>query len=132
MIHKAVRKYRSDIDLIVCTYNWGKQPEEERLKLIEALPNDVILMATWDMHHQFKIGEAMETIVDYSLSFEGPGEYFTSEAIAAKKRGMTMHTISNTSGRIWDFGVIPYEPMPYQWIKRYRAILKAREDLGLR
>lgn len=132
MIYKAVRKYRSDIDLIVCTYNWGKQPEEDRLKLIEALPDGVILMATWDMHHQFKVGEATETITDYSLSFEGPGEYFTSEAIAAKRRGMTMHAISNTSGKTWDFGVIPYEPMPYQWIKRYRAILKAREDWGLR
>ena len=131
MIQKAVRKFRPDADIVFCTYNWGHQPEEERVKLIEALPDGIALMATWDMFHQFKVGEATEDIADYSLQFVGPGEYFSSEAIAAKKRGMRLYTISNTAGRTWDFGVIPYEPMPYQWIKRYKAIRKAHEEWGL-
>lgn len=131
MIQKAVYKFRPDADIIFCSYNWGFQPEEERIKLIEALPDGISLLATWDMFHQFKLGEATENITDYSLQFVGPGEYFVSEAIAAKKRGMKIYSIANTSGRTWDFGVVPYEPMPYQWIKRYKAILKAREDWGL-
>ena len=131
MIQKAVYKFRPDADIIFCTYNWGNQPEEDRIKLIEALPEGLSLMATWDMFQKFKVGDVTENIYDYSLCFVGPGEYFSSEAIAAKKRGMRLYTISNTSGRTWDFGVVPYEPMPYQWIKRYKAILKAREEWGL-
>ncbi|MBE5873712.1 MAG: hypothetical protein E7287_04805 [Lachnospiraceae bacterium] len=131
MIQKAVHKFKPDADIIFCTYNWGFQPEEERIKLIEALPEGISLLATWDMFHMFKVGEVTEYIADYSLQFVGPGEYFRGEAIAAKKKGMRLYSISNTSGRTWDFGVIPYEPMPYQWIKRYKAILKAREEWGL-
>lgn len=131
MIQKSVYKFKPDADIIFCTYNWGRQPEEDRVKLIEALPKGISLLATWDMFHMFKVGEAMEDVSDYSLQFVGPGEYFASEAKAAKKKGMRLYSISNTSGRTWDFGVIPYEPMPYQWIKRYKAVLKAREEWGL-
>lgn len=131
MIQKAVRKYRPDADIIFCTYNWGHRPEENRLRLIEALPEGISLLVTWDMFHTYRVGEALADIADYSLQFVGPGEYFISEAVAAKKKGLRLYSITNTSGRTWDFGVIPYEPMPYQWIKRYKAVLKAREEWGL-
>ena len=131
MIQKSIRKVRPDADIVLCSYNWGYQPEEDRIKLIEALPEGIALCATWDMFHTFKVGEITEYISDYSLQFVGPGEYFTSEAIAAKKKGMRLYSISNTSGKTWDFGVIPYQPMPYQWIKRYKAILKAHKEWGL-
>ncbi|MBR5507697.1 MAG: hypothetical protein IKV88_06610, partial [Clostridia bacterium] len=131
MIQKSVRKFRPDADIVFCTYNWGFAPEKERIELIENLPDGVTLMATWDMFDNIKYGNSVENVVDYSLSYVGPGKYFTSEAIAAKKRGMKLYTISNTSGRTWDFGVVPYEPMPYQWIKRFEAILKANEEWGL-
>ena len=131
LIQKSVYKFKPDADIIFWTYNWGFAPEEDRIKLIENLPDGISLMATWDMFHKYQLGDSVCDIADYSLSFCGPGEYFTSEAIAAKKRNMRLYSMANTSGRTWDLGVIPYEPMPQQWIKRYENILKAREDWGL-
>lgn len=132
MIKKAVRKKRADADVILCSYNWGFQPEKERLELINNLPTDITLLATWDMFHKFKVGDSVEDICDYSLSFEGPGEYFISEATAAKARGIKVYAIANCSGRTWDFGTVPYEPMPEQWIKRYKNMQKAHDELGLK
>ena len=131
LIKNAVRKQRADADIVFCTYNWGYQPEEDRIKLIENLPTDISLLVTWDMFHKFKLGDTVEDICDYSLCFEGPGEYFISEAIAAKKKGIKLYANANTSGRTWDFGTIPYEPMPQQWIKRYKNIQKAKEEYHL-
>ncbi len=131
MIKKAVRKKRADAEVLFCSYNWGYQPEEDRLALINKLPTDISLLATWDMFHKFKVGESVEDICDYSLSFEGPGEYFISEASAAKARGIKVYAIANSSGRTWDFGTVPYEPMPEQWIKRYKNMQKAQVELGL-
>ncbi len=131
MIANAVRKKRADAEIIFDTYNWGYAPEQERVRLIEELPQNVSLMATWDMFHQYKLGDSVETVWDYSLSFVGPGEYFASEAIAAKKRGIKLLANAQTSGRTWDFGVIPYEPMPQQWIKRYKAMQQAHREWGL-
>lgn len=132
IIRDVVKKYRSDAEIILTTYNWGFAPEEDRVKLIEALSDGITVMATWDMFEKRSAGGSVYDICDYSLSFEGPGKYFISEAEAVKRHGgIKMMANANTSGRTWDFGTVPYEPMPYQWIKRYENMKRAHRELGL-
>ena len=130
-IKDTVRKRNPDADIVFWTYNWGWVDEKYRLKLIDSLPTDITLMATFEMFHTYQKDGVTETCVDYTLSFEGPGEYFQSEAEAAKRRGIRLYAMANTAGLTWDIGVIPYEPMPYQWIKRYQALRKAHDRWGL-
>ena len=131
LINNAVKKYRADAQVVFCTYNWGYAPEKDRVELINNLPSDVALMATWDMFHKYKVGDSVEDVCDYTLSFVGPGEYFLSEAKTAKARGIKMFTIANSAGKTWDFGTIPYEPMAQQWIKRYESMRKVNKELDL-
>ena len=131
MIKKAARKYNPDIEILFSTYNWGFVDEELRVALIENLPTDITLNPTWDMFERHEMKGSVQCGVDYSLNFVGPGSYFVSEAKAAKKRGIKLSTNSQSSGRTWDFGVVPYEPMPYQWMKRYEAMVKAHYEWGL-
>lgn len=131
LLKRIIRKYNPEADIVFWSYNWGSQPEEARVKLIENLPEDITLQATFEMFEPRKFGDAISHCADYTLSFEGPGRYFASEAIAAKKRGIKLYSMTNTGGLTWDFGVIPYEPMPQQWNKRYEAMHKAKEDWGL-
>ena len=131
MIINAVRKYSKDTEILFSTYNWGFAPEEDRIRLIENLPDDLTVLATWDMFHKFKNENSVSNIPDYSLRFIGPGEYFESEAKACKKRNMKIASISNTGGKTWDFGVIPYEPAPGRWIERFKRIVQARNEWGV-
>jgi len=132
MIKKVVRKYNKDADIVLWTYNWGYQPEEARIKMINNLPTDISLLATFEMIEPYKLNNgAVGYCADYTLSFEGPGHYFSSEAIAAKKRGIKLYSMTNTGGLTWDLGCIPYQPMPYQWIKRCNAVIKAHDDWNL-
>lgn len=131
LLKKVIRKHNADADIVFWTYNWGWAPEEERLKLIRALPDDITLQVTFEMFEQIKHEGVTNVCVDYTVSFEGPGRYFSSEAKAASERGIKLHTICNTGGLTWDIGVIPYEPVPYQWARRHAALLKARDDWGL-
>ncbi len=131
MIINAVRKYSQDTEILFSTYNWGFAPEKDRIDLIENLPDDLTVLATWDMFHNFRNENSVSNIPDYSLRFIGPGEYFESEAKACKKRGMKIASISNTGGKTWDFGVIPYEPAPGRWIERFERIVKANKEWGL-
>lgn len=132
MIQNAVFKHKPDADVILCTYNWGWAPEEDRIALIEALPDNLSLMVTWEMCQKGKVGKTVQNIEDYTLAFAGPGDYFISEAKAAKKKGLRLYSIANTAGKTWDYGVIPYEPMPYQWIKRFENMVDAYSEYGLR
>lgn len=131
LIKKIIRKYRPDADIVFWSYNWGGQPEEHRVKLIESLPTDITLQATFEAAEKIQYENAVGHCADYTLSFEGYGKYFESEAKAAKKRGIKLHSMTNTGGLTWDFGVIPYQPMPHQWIKRYEAMRKAHDNWGL-
>lgn len=130
-VKKAIYKHKKDADIIFWTYNWGYAPEEDRIKLIKSLPTDISLLVTYEMFEKYDIGDISEFCADYTLAFEGPGKYFISEAQEAKKRGIRLYTMSNTAGMTWDMGLIPYEPMPNQWIKRYVGLRKAQKDFGL-
>ena len=130
-VKKVIRNVNPDADIVFWTYNWGWVSEKERVELIRTLPTDISLMATYEMFENFVRGSIKQTGADYSLAFEGPGNYFTSEAKAAAERGIRMYTMSNTGGLTWDMGTIPYEPMPYQWMKRYAGLRDANEKYGL-
>ncbi|MBQ4526458.1 MAG: hypothetical protein II998_00135 [Clostridia bacterium] len=130
-IKKAVYKYKPDADIVLWSYNWGNRDTEARLELINNLPLDVTLMATFEMYEICPREGIMDVCSDYTLSFAGPGNYFKTEAEAALKRGLKLYAMANTGGQTWDMGTIPYEPMPYQWIRRYYGLRDAHEKWGL-
>ncbi len=130
-LKSTVRKYRADADIVFWTYNWGYVGEKERLELIDSLPTDISLMATFEMFEERVVDGVRTRACDYTVSFAEAGKYFISEAKRAKERGIRLYTQANSAGRTWDFGVIPYEPVPYQWARRYSAMLDAKDKYGL-
>jgi len=131
LLKEVILPIRPDADIVFWTYNWGGQPKEDRLKLIRALPSGISLLVTYEMHHKYKIGNAVGHCADYTLSFPGPGAYFLSEAEAARDKDVRLYAMTNTAGMTWDMGMIPYLPMPYQWRKRYETMETSRKELGL-
>ena len=131
IVKKIIRKYNPDADIVLWSYNWARQPEEDRIKLIDTLPTDISLLATYSRPDIIEFDGVKTILADYTLSFEGPSKYFLSEAKAAKRRGIRLYAMSNTGGLTWDFGVIPYEPFPYQWERRYKGLLECQEKYGL-
>ncbi|MFA7173047.1 MAG: hypothetical protein WC340_06485 [Kiritimatiellia bacterium] len=131
-VKAALDKHQPGIEIVFWSYNWGRQAVGPRLELINNLPKDVTLMATFEMfENHVKRNGLKSYTADYSLTFVGPGEYFSSEAAEAHKLGLKLYTMSNTGGRTWDFGTAPYEPFPYQWKRRWDALRKAHDDWGL-
>ena len=131
LVKNTVRKYKPDADVVFWTYNWGWVEEKYRISLIESLPTDISLLATFEMFETFKRDGITYNCSDYTISFEGPGGYFASEAEAAAKKGIRLYSMTNTGGLTWDMGVIPYVPVPYQWQKRYDKMKEYSEKCGL-
>lgn len=118
-------------DVIFWTYNFGNAPERTRLQLVENLPTDITLNVNFALHDIVKVGDTWECPLDYSLGLAGPSKIFKGEADIAARRGLKLFTMANSAGKTWDFGTIPYIPAPYQWLKRYQAMLQCRERYGL-
>ena len=131
MLQKAIYPYKPDADIVLWTYNWGKCAEADRLALIDNLPEGITLMATFEMFQTREMDGFRANAVDYTISFPEAGPYFISEAKRAKERGIRLYTQANSAGLTWDYGVIPYDPFPGMWVRRYRSMLEARETYGL-
>jgi len=131
MVKRIIRKRNPDIDIVFWTYNWGKCAEDIRIELIDNLPTDISLQATFEMFENLEREGVSARTTDYTLFFEGPGKYFLSEAKAAKRREIPLYSMTNTGGLTWDVGTVPFEPTPYQWLKRFDAVVDANEKYGL-
>jgi hypothetical protein len=131
LVKGVVRKVNPAADVVFWTYNWGWAPEADRLALIRSLPKDISLEVTFEMFENIEKDGIVTRCVDYTASFAGPGGYFSSEAKTAKEHGIPLYAMSNTGGLTWDIGVIPYQPIPYQWRRRYDALLEANRNWGL-
>ena len=132
LVKRIIRKYRPDADFLFWTYNWGYRPADVRVELIENLPLDISLQATFEMFEPLPAPEGVsEKTTDYTICTPGPGRYFLSEAEAAKRRGLRLYTISNTAGMTWDTGIVPFIPAPEVWGERYEKLLECHEKYGL-
>ena len=130
-LKNAVRKYRADADIVFWTYNWGYCSEQERLELIDALPTDISLMATFEMFEEKLVDGVRTRACDYTIAFPEAGAYFASEAKRAKERGIRLYSQANSGGMTWDYSTVPYQPVPYHWKRRYDAMLEAKDKYGL-
>lgn len=131
MISGVIRKRQPDCDIVFWSYNWCRTDAEARKALIDTLPRDITLQATFEMGTTLQRDGFSLKLADYNLNFPGPGFYFTSEGKFAKENGLRFYSMTNTGGLTWDVGVVPYEPAPYRWIERYEGMIDAHETLGL-
>lgn len=131
-VKRATRKYNPDLDVVFWTYNWGWVNEKDRLALIENLPKDVSLNVTFEMFDHYNVLGSEQTVTDYTIARAEAGKYFISEAKKAKSCGISLYSMTNSLGRTWDFGVVPYMPFPNQWLKRFDAINSAKKLYNLK
>lgn len=130
-LQKVIYTYNPNADIVFWTYNWGNAPEADRLKLIDNLPAGISLMTTFEMYQDYDVDGIPACATDYTIRHAEYGDYFRSEGELAKKKGIRFYTQANAAGLEWDFGVIPYDPFPAQWNKRYDSLLEAKKKFGL-
>jgi len=131
MLQKVIYPKKPDADIVLWSYNWNRAPVEDRLALIDNLPKGITLMATFEMGNDRDMEGFRCRTADYTISFPEYSPYFQSEAQRAKERGIRLYTQANSAGLCWDYGVIPYDPFPQMWVRRYNSMLEAREKYGL-
>lgn len=130
-IRKALDKVNPNIELIFNTYNSGWAPAEDRKKFIEAMPKNITIHVTYDIFKLIEREGLKCPVMDYSGVAETPGFYFESEAKCAAACGLRLRATTNTGGTTWDFGTVPYEPIPQRWLKRMLNLKYYLQNYGL-
>ncbi len=131
MLKRIIRRRCPDLDIVFWSYNWNRAPYEARRALIDSLPKDISLQATFEMGETPVREGFPHRVADYTLYFVGPGYYFSSESKAAAENGLRFYAMTNTGARTWDIGCAPYLPVPYRMLERYRGMRAAHDNDAL-
>ena len=131
MIGGILRKRNPDVDIVFWSYNGNGAPAEDRKALIDTLPKDITLQATFEMGDTVPRDGIQNRPTDYTIFSPGPGYYIRTEAQFAKENELRLYSMTNTGGLTWDVGVIPYVPAPYQWMERFNGMRQAHEIYSL-
>jgi hypothetical protein len=130
-IERAVHNVKPTAEIIFSTYNWGYAPFELRKDFIDHFPKNVTVQVTYEIFSQRTLEGLHTPVMDYTISAQEPGYYFTSEAEAAHAHGIPIVGNVNTAGCSWDIGCIPYVPVPYRWFRRSKRCRQACFDWGI-
>ncbi len=117
-IERAVHKFKPDAEVQFSTYNWGYAPLELRKKFLANYPKNVSLSVCYEIFSQRRLEGLHTPVMDYTISADEPGFYFTSECEEAHKRGIMLNGNVNTTGIAWDFGCVPLVPAPEKILRR--------------
>ena len=127
----AVHNVKPDAEVILNTYNWGYTPAELRKAFLEKVNKNVTIHVTYDIFKTDIIEGLTCPVMDYSISADVPGSYFTTEVQAANEVGFkNLRVTSNLAGASWDFGSAPYAPVPFRWLTRM-MVLKDYLKMGV-
>ena len=128
-VAEAVHRVKPDAEVIVNTYNWGYLPAEQRRAFLEKLPRDLTIHVTYDIFKKNRRGDLSCPTMDYTVSAADPGEYFVSETNSAAELGFShVRVTGNTAGASWDFGTVPYVPVPFRWAHRMEVLKQYLRD----
>ena len=126
----SVRRVKPDAEIIFSTYNWSYLSAPERERFLAECPKEITINIAFEMQRQRVIGGIRFPVMDYTASVVEPGEYFRTESTAAHRNGLKIRVCSNTGGNAWDFGAVPYIPVPQLWLRRMRTLLPYARDCG--
>ena len=128
----AIRRHNPTSDVVFWTYNWGGAKDEYRKTLLTNIQKDISLMATWAMCGDCTLPNGLTFHCDdYTQTPVEPGHYFSTEAKWAKDLGLKLYAQSCTAGVTWDFGSVPFMPVPQHWKKRWDFMVEAHYNWGL-
>jgi len=114
------------------TYNWTTQPTDLCTETLARFPEGVSIQATLGNDATAVHTNGLCNVCrDYTLSVPGCDERVKAEGAAAKRGGRRFYAMANTGGLTWDFGVVPYQPCPYQWKRRWDELVAAARSPGL-
>lgn len=121
-VRDAVRKADPEAKIVFNTYNWGYTPLALRREFLRSVPEGITIQVTYDIFSEHRIFGLRECVMDYSVVAKDPGYYFDSECKAAAEFHLPLLATANTAGTTWDFGDVPYVPVPQRWIHRFKKL----------
>ena len=127
LVWEGVSSVSDSIRVIAWSWGWDMACARE---VIEKLPREVAVMNVSEQGAQKRIGDTVTSVLDYSISVEGPGEYARRNWMYAHRFGHKAYAKLQANNS-WEIAAVPYLPVfekTYRHIRRLAEAGEARPD----
>jgi hypothetical protein len=124
LIYKGAASVDPDIKMIAWSWGWEG---ENTPRIIDLMPKEVIVMGVSEQAVEKNIGGTVTSVIDYSISVVGPGEYAKSTWDRAHKTGHRAYAkcqFNNT----WECSFVPFLPAFEQIYRHITGLVGAGVD----
>jgi hypothetical protein len=121
-----LHKVNPKIEILPWDYNIDFRREAVDLKRFDIAhyPDGVSPIITWENGKSFVRDGEEGYLKDYAINEAGPSEVAAAQIEEAHKRNLKIYLKADTFAS-WQYGTLPYLPIPYQWYARYQGLEKA-------
>ncbi|MGN1347079.1 MAG: hypothetical protein ACI4V1_09845 [Eubacteriales bacterium] len=128
LVNRLVREGASSVSdtVRVIAWSWGWVPETMP-EVVRNLPLQTAVMGVSEQGKTKVLGGTETSVLDYSISIEGPGEYALSTWKAAHEQGLPAYAKLQVNNS-WEMAAVPYLPVFEKPYRHLRALLEAGES----
>lgn len=127
LVHEGIRSVSKDADVIAWNWSWDIIEPSPQKKLIQLLPEEVILLCDWERGGYKKINGKRLLIDEYSLSYIGPSPKFKKQYKIAKAKNMKVMAKIQI-GTTHEMVTVPYIPVPFLLVEKIEKMKKMKLD----
>lgn len=109
----------------VIAWTWGWDPSDVK-EVIEKLPKEVSVMNVSEQFAEKRIGDTTTSVLDYSISVEGPGKYALDNWKWAHGSGHKAYA-KIQANNTWEIAAVPYIPVFEQIYRHIARLTEAGE-----
>ncbi|MBQ8396924.1 MAG: hypothetical protein IJX53_01850 [Clostridia bacterium] len=116
-----------DPNFTVLAWNWswgGRQASDTTRAALEAMPREIGVMCVSEERVKKLVGGVETSVIDYSISVEGPGDYARGSWAAARETGHPAYAKLQL-GNTWEMAAVPCVPA---FEKIYRHLRRIAEE----
>ncbi|MDP8218398.1 MAG: glycoside hydrolase family 20 zincin-like fold domain-containing protein [Candidatus Theseobacter exili] len=122
-INSGVKSTAPEAKVIAWNWSWAGREDDIERKIIESIPDDVILMADFERGGKREIDGFEHMVDEYSLSYIGPSERFSQAKKLADKLGKQVYAKTQI-GVTHEIATVPYFPILPKIAEKYRRLVE--------
>lgn len=123
IINQGIKSVNKNADVIAWSWSWNIIEPDPQKRLIQSLPEEIILMCDWERGGYKKLKNKKFIVDEYSFSYTGPSPRFKKQyAVAREKniRVMAKIQVSTTHELV----SVPYIPVPHLLAEKIEKMRK--------
>lgn len=129
LLYEGAKEANPDMELLAWNWAWNNMEPDMTHHVIEKMPAGITVMAVSEEGVRKNVGGVETSVLDYSISVEGPGAYARDTWAYAHQTGHSAYAKLQL-GVTWEISIVPCVPAFEKTWRHLSGIVRGGQDGG--